>query len=187
MRAAALYVSNWWFIAEDARYFGSDVASNPVLHYWSLSVEELSPLATFAVVAVVATAIAAVSHVLLEPPIRRNDRLDRLGGPVVAVAAAASILVGLLVVPSVLERSVDPTVAAADGSAGAPTEVDWAAALGNVYDEELCGSGGAAACALHEGTSQRVLVVGDSHAAMLLPRRATQWSTDGWCSTTGTT
>lgn len=40
MRAAAAYVSNWWFIRESADYFGTDVAASPVAHYWSLSVEE---------------------------------------------------------------------------------------------------------------------------------------------------
>lgn len=39
-RAAALYVSNWFFIAESAQYFGSDVSASPVAHFWSLSVEE---------------------------------------------------------------------------------------------------------------------------------------------------
>ncbi len=40
IRAAALYLSNWWFIREDADYFGTAIESSPVLHYWSLSVEE---------------------------------------------------------------------------------------------------------------------------------------------------
>ncbi|MEZ5180170.1 MAG: acyltransferase [Acidimicrobiales bacterium] len=40
IRAAALYVSNWWFIRESTDYFGTDVAASPVAHYWSLSVEE---------------------------------------------------------------------------------------------------------------------------------------------------
>lgn len=38
--AAAAYVSNWWFIAEAADYFAQDHAVSPVMHYWSLSVEE---------------------------------------------------------------------------------------------------------------------------------------------------
>ena len=32
--------SNWCFIAESADYFGADVTASPVVHYWSLSVEE---------------------------------------------------------------------------------------------------------------------------------------------------
>jgi peptidoglycan/LPS O-acetylase OafA/YrhL len=40
MRAASLYVSNWYFIGESTDYFAADVAGSPVLHFWSLSVEE---------------------------------------------------------------------------------------------------------------------------------------------------
>ena len=39
-KAAFLYVTNWYFIAQAASYFGADVSSNPVLHFWSLAVEE---------------------------------------------------------------------------------------------------------------------------------------------------
>jgi peptidoglycan/LPS O-acetylase OafA/YrhL len=39
-KAAFLYVTNWYFIAQATSYFGADVASNPVLHFWSLAVEE---------------------------------------------------------------------------------------------------------------------------------------------------
>lgn len=38
--AAALYVANWRFVIEATDYFGSDIAASPVLHFWSLSVEE---------------------------------------------------------------------------------------------------------------------------------------------------
>ena len=39
-KAAFLYVTNWYFIAQSTSYFGADLASNPVLHFWSLAVEE---------------------------------------------------------------------------------------------------------------------------------------------------
>src|SRR3954452_13908111 len=39
-KAAFLYVTNWYFIAQSADYFGANLASNPVLHFWSLAVEE---------------------------------------------------------------------------------------------------------------------------------------------------
>ncbi len=38
--AAFLYVSNWHFIREASDYFAADVSTNPVLHFWSLSIEE---------------------------------------------------------------------------------------------------------------------------------------------------
>jgi peptidoglycan/LPS O-acetylase OafA/YrhL len=39
-RAAALYMSNIFFSTNTANYFGPDVKSNPLLHTWSLAVEE---------------------------------------------------------------------------------------------------------------------------------------------------
>lgn len=39
-RATALYVSNIWLTLESLDYFGPGVASNPLLHTWSLAVEE---------------------------------------------------------------------------------------------------------------------------------------------------
>lgn len=39
-RATALYVSNLWLTLESLDYFGPGVASNPLLHTWSLAVEE---------------------------------------------------------------------------------------------------------------------------------------------------
>jgi peptidoglycan/LPS O-acetylase OafA/YrhL len=37
---AALYVSNWYFLSQSSDYFAQDASPSPVLHYWSLSVEE---------------------------------------------------------------------------------------------------------------------------------------------------
>jgi peptidoglycan/LPS O-acetylase OafA/YrhL len=38
--AAALYVSNWWFIAQNASYFSRFGPPSPLGHLWSLAVEE---------------------------------------------------------------------------------------------------------------------------------------------------
>ena len=39
-KAAFLYSANWYFIHQARGYFGADVSTNPVLHFWSLAVEE---------------------------------------------------------------------------------------------------------------------------------------------------
>jgi len=39
-RAAFLYVANWYFIKQSTNYFAGAVATNPVLQFWSLAVEE---------------------------------------------------------------------------------------------------------------------------------------------------
>ncbi|MGQ0832302.1 MAG: acyltransferase family protein [Microthrixaceae bacterium] len=40
VRAASLYVANWFYLGQSTDYFAPDVRSSPVLHFWSLSVEE---------------------------------------------------------------------------------------------------------------------------------------------------
>jgi peptidoglycan/LPS O-acetylase OafA/YrhL len=39
-KAAFLYVTNWYFIHHATGYFGADLTANPILHFWSLAVEE---------------------------------------------------------------------------------------------------------------------------------------------------
>ncbi len=39
-KAAFLYSANWFFIRRSADYFATDVNTNPVIHFWSLAVEE---------------------------------------------------------------------------------------------------------------------------------------------------
>jgi peptidoglycan/LPS O-acetylase OafA/YrhL len=39
-RAAALYFANWFFIRRGTDYFAANIQSSPVVHFWSLSVEE---------------------------------------------------------------------------------------------------------------------------------------------------
>lgn len=38
--ATTLYVSNWWFLHQQTDYLGSTSSPSPMLHFWSLSVEE---------------------------------------------------------------------------------------------------------------------------------------------------
>lgn len=38
--AGAAFASNWWFAAQATDYFAGDIDRSPVLHFWSLSVEE---------------------------------------------------------------------------------------------------------------------------------------------------
>ena len=40
VRAALLYVANWFFIRESTDYFATNASPSPVLHFWSLAVEE---------------------------------------------------------------------------------------------------------------------------------------------------
>lgn len=39
-KAAFLYSANWYFIHQSQQYFGANIDTNPILHFWSLAVEE---------------------------------------------------------------------------------------------------------------------------------------------------
>jgi peptidoglycan/LPS O-acetylase OafA/YrhL len=39
-KAAFAYSANWYFIHQSHGYFGADISASPVLHFWSLAVEE---------------------------------------------------------------------------------------------------------------------------------------------------
>ena len=39
-RASFLYVANWYFIRQSSDYFAPPIGASPVLHFWSLAVEE---------------------------------------------------------------------------------------------------------------------------------------------------
>lgn len=40
VQSAALHIVNWQFVAQSVDYFGPETAASPVMHYWSLSIEE---------------------------------------------------------------------------------------------------------------------------------------------------
>lgn len=40
IRAAFVYVANWHFIAQEADYFAAGIQDSPVVHFWSLAIEE---------------------------------------------------------------------------------------------------------------------------------------------------
>ena len=40
MWAALLWVTNWWYIFQDASYFDALGAPSPLTHFWSLAIEE---------------------------------------------------------------------------------------------------------------------------------------------------
>jgi len=40
IRASFLYVANWFFVHEASDYFADDINASPVVHFWSLAIEE---------------------------------------------------------------------------------------------------------------------------------------------------
>ena len=135
---------------------------------------ELGPLATAAVAVPVATALAAVSYAALERPIRTAPALDRRRSLVIGTGLATSALVGLVVVPWVLDVDRAPkaggeVTAEAVGSGRVPVTVDWQAAAKQEPDLLPCDLGKDDVCTLTKGSGPRVLLLGESHAGMLAP------------------
>ncbi|MEO6469976.1 MAG: acyltransferase family protein [Acidimicrobiia bacterium] len=94
VKAAFLYVANWFFIRDSNDYFGGDINASPVVHFWSLSIEEqfyaLWPLLLAGLVLVTRWARRAQWHVI------------RI---VVAVAAVASLIAALRLADTDLNRA----------------------------------------------------------------------------------
>ena len=131
---------------------------------------ELGPWPTFGVTVLVASGLAALSYELVEKPIRAKGFLDRVTGPVIAGGLAVSLLVGLVIVPAVLDDDAGTTDVAVDEPAGGtPVTVDWEAAQEDVPDFAGCEQSGSVLCPIVEGSGERVLLLGDSHAGMLVP------------------
>lgn len=132
------------------------------------------PLSTAVVAVVVATALAALSFELLERPVRTAPSLDRRRVAVVAAGVAASVAVGVLAVPGLLDPSGGRAPApvaqgTARGATPVPPDLDWKGAQDDVADFPTCTAADVARCTLVQGRGPHVLVIGDSHARVLIP------------------
>lgn len=146
------------------------------------------PIAVAAIAGVTATALAAVSSVLLENPIRRTPVLDRLRWPVVAAGLTAGVAVAVGVVPPLLDSPRRPVVVTAVSQpnhylappASLPVRqrvpyharvpnLDWKALAGTNGPAHSCGPRAVQQCVVVPGGRPLIVLVGDSHARMLAP------------------
>lgn len=135
---------------------------------------DLSPLSTVALTTLIATALASLSYQLMEHPIRRSPVLDRFRSPVIAAGLTISVVSALVIIPTVTDRSDGGSTAAATpgtstvGFTPVP-DLDYETISGqitlitNCYDEPVT------ACTEVEGSGPHILILGDSHAAMMVP------------------
>jgi peptidoglycan/LPS O-acetylase OafA/YrhL len=165
-------------------YLGQ-VSYSTYLWHWPviLVIRELvtiGPLALAAITIGVATGLAALSYELLEMPIRRSPRLGRARWATVVAGVVVAALVAGAVVPPVLESTRRPKLAAAGkiGTGKALTgtqdrvkvpDLDWAALADANGPSHTCPADDPQACVVVRGSGPHILLVGDSHARMLVP------------------
>ena len=164
---------------EPVVYLGQ-ISYGTYLWHWpvALALDDLIELSTpsrVAVIAVVATALAALSHRLLEAPIRLSPRLDRVGArPVVVAGLALSLVAALVVVPAIDVRPAEAT-AEADLSADAgftpiPDDFNQFITYNEGYGDTVeCVDGAPEDCTVVEGEGTHILLMGDSNAQMMVP------------------
>jgi peptidoglycan/LPS O-acetylase OafA/YrhL len=128
-----------------------------------------SPIQMFVISATTATVLAAVSFHLIEHPIRASHALDRFKVPIIAIGFATSILIGLAV-PTIFDASGGAAARPRRAGTSAEQLVDWRIAkLDRAQIKTDCLDAPISKCTLWHGSKQRVLIIGDSHAIMLLP------------------
>ena len=177
-----------WVLARPTMTYLGRISYGTYLWHWPVilmvgDLLTLSPWATFALAAPVATGMAALSFAVLERPIRRTPRLSRFGFSTVVVGVGVSALVAVTLVPTLLEQDRRPAIAGAETAKPSkpvgptswdrpvPADMDWARwAADEGIDDTYCLPGDDTSCVAHEEPSGlRVVLVGDSHARMLAP------------------
>jgi peptidoglycan/LPS O-acetylase OafA/YrhL len=130
----------------------------------------LSSASTVALTCVLATALAALSAELLEQPVRTARMLDRHRKLVIAGGLAVSIVSAVVLIPQIVDPARAKPAAAAPATNGftpVPASLKWPREHG--YHFPHCSGQPVDRCLLVPGHGKRVLVIGDSHAAMYVP------------------
>jgi peptidoglycan/LPS O-acetylase OafA/YrhL len=176
------------FGAAPVRYLGQISYATYLWHYPVIlairQFVEISPKVLLVTGGLVATGLAALSQPLLEQPIRRSRRLARHARPVIAAGLAASALLGVVLLPPVLHSGRPPVVRVAETGVSGPEPrlplrgfdiaeasriTPGTAADGRQPPDTSCTRVAVTECIVVRGPGKRVLLLGDSHAGMLLP------------------
>jgi hypothetical protein len=133
-----------------------------------------APLPTIALSILVATALASLSFQLLERPIRVSTVLDRHRRTVIATALATSIIAAVVIIPAITNPTTSTAAVAGQdltttGFTPVPTGLDWQAIKADFPKLTNCYGKPVTDCTLVHGTGAHILLIGDSHAGMLIP------------------
>ncbi len=136
---------------------------------------EISSVSLFLLACLIATGIASLSYQLLETPVRNSRVLDGHRRTVIAVGLALSVIGALVLAPGILERDRDrdgggaPVAASPAGGTPVPSSIDFDAVLKDRPGPPNCQDKEPERCIVVPGDGQRIMLMGDSHAGMLLP------------------
>jgi len=178
-------------------YLGS-ISYATYLWHWPLivimrEVVDATPVQVFLLTSLLATAIASLSHALVEMPVRNSKKLDQHPRSVIFVGLGVSLLLSFVVVPSVLGADgvvitkvreipvaaigsavpmdstespdgYNPIIGVADGFDFSTLKVKPAA----VDDLTTCLKREIMQCRIVAGSDFRVFIIGDSHAKRLI-------------------
>ena len=130
----------------------------------------------------IGTGLAALSYEVLEMPIRKSKLLNRFTWTVAIAGVAASALVAVAVVPTMLEDDRKPAInseltgpAGGTGLAGdkasepIPDGIDFEEARASTGNQHWCAVDDPQACVVRKGDGPHVLFIGDSQAMSLTP------------------
>jgi peptidoglycan/LPS O-acetylase OafA/YrhL len=132
-----------------------------------------SPLATFGISCLVATALASLSFDMLERPIRTSSLLDRHRITVIAAGLTISVVSALVLIPAITHKNHGSTAVAAQATntngTPVPASLDWQHAKKGATGFTHCTGRLVSNCTLVQGTGRSIFLLGDSHAWMLIP------------------
>jgi peptidoglycan/LPS O-acetylase OafA/YrhL len=138
-----------------------------------LKLFDLGTTATIAIVCLVVTGIASLSFQLLERPVREARGLDGHHRAVIISGLAISAVSALVLIPAIVVPGWSGSARSQGNTAGftpVPTSLDWRdAGYNSLPLPPVCVDKAADDCTIVHGTGRHILLIGDSHAQMLIP------------------
>ena len=136
---------------------------------------DVRPVILAALAAGIATGLAALSYQVFEMPIRQREWRFTVQWPIVASGLAVSLAVAVLVMPPLLRSVRQPSLVTARGQTTGitfldgpvPTAINYEAVAHDIGPPQSCSQ--PEDCYMVRGPGPTVVLVGDSHARMLLP------------------